>query len=69
MSNKLIDTKTLSYFKKKLDGTFATKQDIANAYIYKGSVGSFDLLPETASIGTVYNVETDGMNYAYTGNG
>ena len=40
---------------------------ISSAYVYKGSVSSYDALPKTADNGWVYNVETDGMNYAWNG--
>lgn len=46
---------------------YAKKTDIANAYIYKGSVATVDALPTSATAGDVYNVETDGMNYAWNG--
>lgn len=49
--------------------SFATKADVANAYIYKGSVDSVSALPVSAPVGSVYNVAADGMNYAYTGDG
>lgn len=50
--------------------TFAKKSDITNAYIYRGSVATYAALPtENVKAGDVYNVETDGMNYAYTADG
>lgn len=46
----------------------ATKGDIAGVYNYKGSVATYDDLPSTdVTKGDVYNVETNGMNYAWTG--
>lgn len=42
-------------------------QNISPVYTYKGSVADFSSLPTTADIGNVYNVESDGMNYAWTG--
>lgn len=48
--------------------TFAKKSDLANVYKYKGSVADVDSLPtEELTAGDVYNVEEDGMNYAWTG--
>ena len=50
-----------------------TVQDAVNAlgltsvYKYKGSVADDDALPEEAEPGDVYNVESDGMNYAWNG--
>ena len=50
-----------------------TVQDAVNAlgltsvYKYKGSVADNDALPEEAEPGDVYNVESDGMNYAWNG--
>lgn len=46
---------------------YAKKTDIANAYIYKGSVAAFSNLPASATAGSVYNVEDSGMNYAWNG--
>lgn len=48
--------------------TFATKGDIAGAYIYRGSVATYSALPTTSlSAGDVYNVEENDMNYGWTG--
>ena len=48
--------------------SFAKKSDITGAYIYRGSVASFGNLPATGlTVGDVYNVEEDGMNYGWTG--
>lgn len=48
--------------------TFAKKSDLANVYKYKGSVADVDSLPNAdLTEGDVYNVEEDGMNYAWTG--
>ena len=52
-------------------GTVATQQwvnkKITNAYIYKGSVDTYDALPSGADPGFVYNVKSNGANYAWTG--
>lgn len=48
-------------------GDYAKKTDLANVYIYQGSVADTSDLPATAVPGYVYNVETDGMNYAWNG--
>lgn len=46
----------------------ALKTDIAGVYNYKGSVATYDALPNTGlTSGDVYNVESNGMNYAWTG--
>lgn len=46
----------------------ALKTDIAGVYNYKGSVATYDALPSTdLTSGDVYNVESNGMNYAWTG--
>lgn len=45
----------------------ATKADLTSVYKYKGSVATFSVLPTDAATGDVYNVESDGMNYAWTG--
>jgi len=58
--------------KAKLDAfssasNYVLKSDVVNAYVYKGSVANMTLLPSNAENGDVYNVEADGMNYAWTG--
>ena len=41
---------------------------LTNIYKYKGSVSTFNNLPNTGlTTGDVYNVESDGMNYAWNG--
>lgn len=48
--------------------TYALKSDITNMYKYKGSVATMSLLPSTGqTAGDVYNVEANGMNYAWNG--
>lgn len=50
------------------DSTYAKKTDIGGAYRYKGSVASYADLPSTGlTAGDVYDVQSDGMNYAWTG--
>ena len=50
------------------DSTYAKKTDITNVYKYCGSVATYSALPSTGlTAGDVYNVEADGMNYAWTG--
>lgn len=47
---------------------YAKKTDIASAYNYKGSKATINDLPTSGNaIGDVYNVEANGMNYAWTG--
>ena len=45
----------------------ANSISISGVYRYKGSVATYSALPATAEVGDVYNVESDGKNYAYTG--
>lgn len=48
--------------------TYAKKSDISGAYHYKGTKATYADLPSTGNTeGDVWNVETDGMNYAWTG--
>lgn len=48
--------------------TYAKKTDIASAYRYKGSKATYADLPTSGNTaGDVWNVETDDMNYAWTG--
>lgn len=46
---------------------YALKSDITGAYIYKGSVATVGDLPQTATVGDVYDVQDGGMNYAWNG--
>lgn len=46
---------------------YAKKSDMTNVYKYVGSVANVDALPASATAGDVYNVEADGMNYAWNG--
>ena len=50
------------------DSTYAKKTDISNAYIYRGSVAAYADLPSSGNVaGDVYDVQSDGMNYAWNG--
>lgn len=50
---------------------FALKSDITDVYKYKGSVATYDQLPQSGTegltSGDVYNVTATDMNYAWTG--
>lgn len=47
---------------------YAKKAEISGVYTYKGSVATVDDLPTTDNtLGDTYNVEADGMNYAWDG--
>lgn len=57
-----------------LQGNVYTKDEvdtkISSVYKYKGTVATYDVLPTSGQIvGDVYNVESNGMNYAWTGTG
>lgn len=54
------DTAT-TYTKSEVDSK------MSGVYHYKGTVANQALLPATPSEGDVYNVEDDGMNYAWNG--
>lgn len=43
------------------------KDSLGNVYVYKGSVNNYSDLPSGATIGDVYNVVSNGKNYAWTG--
>lgn len=50
------------------DTTYAAKSEISGAYKYKGSVATYVDLPSTGlTAGDVYDVQSDNMNYAWTG--
>lgn len=61
--------------KAKLDAfgaasSYALKTDLASVYKYKGSKTTYSALPTSGNTaGDVWNVEADGMNYAWTGSG
>lgn len=46
---------------------YAKKEDITSMMSYMGSVATYDALPTNAKKGDTYNVESDGMNYTWTG--
>lgn len=52
-------------------GTVATQEwvnkKVSNTYKFKGSVNTYDDLPGAADSGDVYNVLSNGANYAWTG--
>lgn len=48
-------------------GNYALKSELTSLYKYVGSVANVDALPTSAATGDVYNVEADGMNYAWNG--
>lgn len=53
---------TYYYTKNEVDGK------ISSVYKYKGTVATYNDLPSNnLTVGDVYNVETDGSNYAWTG--
>ena len=63
-------TDTLTNYYKKSETYNKTEIDskISSVYKYKGSVASYEDLPsEDLTIGDVYNVETNGSNYAWDG--
>ena len=54
------------------DSGFATEtwvnQKVSSVYKYKGSVATYSNLPTTGlTIGDVYDIQSNGMNYAWTG--
>lgn len=51
-----------------LSANYALKSEITGVYRYKGSVAAYANLPSSGQeTGDVYNVETNGQNYAWTG--
>ena len=58
------DVNDLSYYYTKTD----IDNKVSSVYKHRGSVATYQDLPDTnLTIGDVYNVETDGNNYAWTG--
>ena len=59
---KDVNDLTYYYTKNEIDGK------VSAVYKYKGSVATYSVLPSSGlTIGDVYNVESDGQNYAWTG--
>lgn len=59
---KNVNDLTYYYTKTEVDGKLSA------VYKYKGTVATYSDLPSTGlTVGDVYNVETDGNNYAWTG--
>ena len=68
------EVNALSTQLETLQGNVYTKDEvdtkISSVYKYKGTVATYDALPTSGQIvGDVYNVESNGMNYAWTGTG
>lgn len=64
------DVSDLANYYKKTETYNKTEIDskISSVYKYKGTVATYADLPSTdLTIGDVYNVESDGSNYAWTG--
>ena len=60
--NAINELKTTTYNKTEIDNK------ISSVYKYKGTVASYSNLPSTdLTVGDVYNVESTGDNYAWTG--
>ena len=45
----------------------AISSAVSSAYRYRGSVATYADLPEAPGVGDVYDVQADGMNYAWNG--
>lgn len=55
-------------YQTESDVASAINTAVASAYKYKGSVATYADLPASgATVGDVYDVQADGMNYAWTG--
>ena len=68
------EVNALSTQLETLQGNVYTKDEvdtkISSVYKYKGTVATYDAFPTSGQIvGDVYNVESNGMNYAWTGTG
>lgn len=61
-ANKPISTAVQNALNLKAD-----KSEISSLYRPKGSVATYNDLPTTAQIGDVYDVQSTGMNYVWTG--
>ena len=52
----------------KIDlSSYAKKSDISSALKYKGSVASYSNLPSSPTVGDLYTVEDENVNYAWDG--
>lgn len=68
-----VNGSALSVTDKKVNvdlSAYALKSDISAVYRFKGNVATYADLPNVdQTVGDVYNVEEDGGNYAWTGEG
>lgn len=61
-----VDKRKLDAFRNATD--YALKTDMANVYRYKGSVETYNDLPSVSNaLGDVWDVKSDGKNYAWKG--
>lgn len=58
LSTYALKSSLSSYATTSSLSAYAKKADIANVYLYKGSVASYSELPTSATAGWVYNIET-----------
>ena len=69
-ADKSVDVALANTYAKKADFD-SLKGSISSAYVFKGSKKTYEELQAVATgdlrVGDVYNVEKDGMNYAWTG--
>lgn len=68
MPTKVSDLTNDSDFQTETEVQALIDAAVTSAYIYKGSVATYEDLPSTdVEVGHVYNVESNGMNYAWNG--
>ena len=51
----------------EIESNYAKKSDITSLYKVKGSVATTEDFPTNPEVGDVYDVESNGMNYVWTG--
>ena len=65
-----LDTKIVSEVQEIKDTTYTKDQidqKLSSVYNFKGSVDTINDLPSDPTVGDVYDVKSDGMNYAWSG--
>lgn len=67
-TSKIVDISVPTTVAQLTDaGNYALKSDITGMYKFKGSVDTYEDLPSTGlTAGDVYDVQSDGTNYAWT---
>ena len=67
MPTKVSDLTNDSGFQTATQVQTAISNAVSSAYKFKGSVATYSALPASPETGDVYDVQENGMNYAWNG--